>query len=135
MAAIATPIVLVAGTVLAMSRLAEGDAEQALAYALGSLALAALCGGLFLGLFYAAYPLASDWITEWAGYAFGFGIAALALLAMAVLLFLTPLPAYIAVLVPLLAAFATGCGIAGRLAGMGAPSARPRTRARTLRRP
>ena len=40
----------------------------------------------------------------------------------------------VAVIVPLAATFAVGFGIAGRLAGLSAPAAKPRVRARALRR-
>jgi hypothetical protein len=127
-------MILVAGTTLAIAELASGDAQQSLAYALGSLAGAILSAALFLALFYGAYPLASDWITEWAGYVVGIATGAFGLALMAALL-LSAAPVFLAFALPLVVAFGTGFAIAGRLAGMGAPTARPRTKARRLRRP
>jgi hypothetical protein len=134
MAALACPILLVAGTTMALIELAAGDAWAALWYLLRGLAAGAFSGGLFLLVFYAAYPLASDWITEWAGYVIGIAIGAASLLMVATLLFTTPLPGYVAVLLPVAGGFGFGFAIAGKLAGMRAPSARPRVKARTVRR-
>ena len=48
---------------------------------------------------------------------------------MALLIFVVPMPVYAAVILPLLLCFAGGLGVAGKLAGLRAPSARPRPRA------
>jgi len=134
MAALALPVILIAGIVVAIVVLNDGDDERALAYLLGSWAAAFFAGGLCLAIFYAAWPLASDWIIEWPGYAVAFSIAGVWLLIMAFLLFAVPAPLYVAVPLPLLGAFGTGVAVAGKLAGMKAPSARLRPKARTLRR-
>jgi hypothetical protein len=134
MASIAVPLLIGAGVAVAAVELARGESTDALVYGLGAIAAAALAGGLFLAIFYAAYPLASDWITEWAGYAFGIVIGGAWLAVMAILLFLAPIPVFLAIALPLLGAFFTGFAVAGKLAGMRAPSARPRQKAHTLRR-
>ena len=134
MAALALPLLLVVGVVAAIVLALDGEVGKALAVWLLSWAAAAFAALLFLAIFYTAWPLASDWIIEWPGYATGFAIAGAGLALMALLVFVVPMPQYIAVLAPLAATFVAGSGVAGRLAGLGAPSARPRERARALRR-
>ena len=135
MAALAAPLLVVAGLVAGIVFALTGDGVKGLAVWLLSWAAAVFALALVLGIFYTAWPLASDWIMEWPGYATGFSVAGVGLVLMALLVFLAPVPLYAAVVGPLGATFAVGSGIAGRLAGLKAPAARPRTRARTLRRP
>ena len=134
MAALALPLLLVAGVAAGTVFAVDGDGLKGLAVWLLSWASAAFAAALCLGIFYTAWPLASDWVTEWAGYATGFAVAGAGLALMALLVFVSPLPLYIAVIAPLAATFALGFGIAGRLAGLKAPAARPRARARAMRR-
>ena len=134
MAALALPVLLVVGVVAGIVFATDGDGMKGLAVWLLSWAAATFAAMLFLAIFYTAWPLASDWIMEWPGYATGFVVAGVGLALMALLVFLVPVPLYLAILVPLTATFAVGWGIAGRLAGLRAPAARPRVRARALRR-
>ena len=134
MSGLAVPLLLVAGPITGLVYAIDGDGLKGLTVALLALAFAALAAGLFFGIFFAAWPLASDWITEWPGYATGFAIGGGGLALMALLVFVGPLPLYVAVIAPLAVTFAVGFGIAGRLAGLGAPAAQPRVRARALRR-
>ena len=134
MSGLAVPLLLVVGPIAGLIYVIDGDGLKGLAVALLAVAFAALAVGLFFGIFFAAWPLASDWITEWPGYATGFAIGGGGLALMALLVFVGPLPLYVAVIAPLAATFAVGFGIAGRLAGLGAPAAQPRVRARALRR-
>ncbi len=134
MSALAVPLLLVAGPIAGLIYAIDGDGLKGIAVALLAVAFAAFAAGLFFGIFYTAWPLASDWITEWPGYATGFAVGGGGLALMALLVFVGPLPLYAAVIAPLAATFAVGFGIAGRLAGLGAPAARPRVRARALRR-
>ena len=134
MSGLAVPLLLVVGPIAGLVYAIDGDGLKGLAVALLAVAFAALAVGLFFGIFFAAWPLAADWITEWPGYATGFGIGGTGLALMALLVFVGPLPLYVAVIAPLAATFAVGFGIAGRLAGLGAPAAQPRVRARALRR-
>ena len=135
MAALATPVLVLVGIIAGIIYASGGDGGKAVAVWLLSWAAAVFAAGLFLGIFYTAWPLASDWIMEWPGYATGFSVGAGGLALMALLVFLLPVPLYIAVIAPLGGTFVVGFGIAGRLAGLGAPAARPRRRARTLRNP
>ena len=134
MSGLAVPLLLVAGPITGLVYAIDGAGLKGLTVALLAVAFAALAAGLFFGIFFAAWPLASDWITEWPGYATGFAIGGGGLALMALLVFVGPLPLYAAVIAPLAATFAVGFGIAGRLAGLGAPAAQPRVRARALRR-
>ncbi len=134
MSGLAVPLLLVAGPITGLVYAIDGDGLKGLTVALLAVAFAALAAGLFFGIFFAAWPLASDWITEWPGYATGFAIGGGGLALMTLLVFVGPLPLYAAVIAPLAATFAVGFGIAGRLAGLGAPAAQPRVRARALRR-
>ena len=129
MAALALPLLLVAGVVGGIVFALDGEWLQALAFWLLSWASAVFAATLFLAIFYTAWPLASDWITEWPGYAMGFAVAGVGLALMALLVFVAPLPIYAGVIAPLAATFAVGFSIASRLAGLRAPSARPRQRA------
>ena len=129
MAALAIPVLLTAGVVGGAVFALDGDGGKAVAVWLLSWAAAAFAAGLFLAIFYTAWPLASDWIMEWPGYATGFALGGAGLALMALLLFVTPVPTYLAVVAPLVATFVAGSSVAGRLAGLRAPAARPRVRA------
>ena len=134
MATLALPLLLVAGVVGGIVYALDGEWLKALAFWLLSWASAVFAATVSLAIFYTAWPLASDWITEWPGYAMGFAVAGVGLALMALLIFVAPLPIYAAVIGPMAATFAVGFGIAGRLGGLSAPSARPRQRARAVRR-
>ena len=129
MATLALPLLLVAGVVGGIVFALDGEWLKALAFWLLSWASAVFAATLSLVIFFTAWPLASDWITEWPGYAMGFAVAGVGLALMALLVFVAPVPLYAAVIAPLAATFAVGFGIAGRLGGLRAPSARPRQRA------
>lgn len=130
MAALALPVLVVAGIVGGIAY----EGSKALAVWLGSWGAAGFAVLLFAAIAYVAWPLASDWITEWPGYATAFAVGGAGLALMALLLFAAPLPLSVAVIAPLAATFAIGFGVAGRLAGLRAPGARPRERARVGRR-
>ena len=134
MAALAFPLLLVIGPIAGAVFAIDGDVSKGLAVWLLSWACALFTGGLFLAIFFTMWPLASDWVTEWGGYALGFAIATAGLAIMALLVFLVPMPLYLAVISPLAATFATGFLVAGRLAGLGSPAAQPRVQAKALRR-
>jgi len=110
---------------------AAGHGLFALWFALGSLGLAVLSAGVGLLLGFIGLPFSSDFITEWPAYALalGFSLAGCALLA--ILIFLTPVPAWGAL--PLVLALVGGSAYVVALA---LPRARPRARvrARTVRR-
>lgn len=129
MATLALLLLLVAGVAGGIVFALDGEWLKALAFWLLSWAGAVFAATLSLVIFFTAWPLASDWITEWPGYAMGYAVAGVGLALMALLVFVAPVPIYAAVIGPLAATFAVGFSIAGRLPGLGAPSARPRQRA------
>lgn len=114
MAALAFPVLVVAGIVGVIIH--EGG--KAIAVWLLSWAAAVFAVVLFLVIAYTAWPRASDWIVEWQGYALGFAIGGAGLALMALLVFATPLPLYVAVIVPLAATFLVGFAVPGRLLGL-----------------
>lgn len=99
----------------------------ALWFALISLGLAVVSAGVGFLLGFIGLPFSADFITEWPAYALAvvFSLAGCALLA--VLIFLTPLPAWGAVLMVLALV-----GASAYTAALGL--ARPRPRARAVRR-
>jgi hypothetical protein len=134
MAALAAPLLFGTGVVRLMIELAVGDSSSAIAWWLGAWSAALAAGGLFLLLFYTAWPLASDWIIEWPGYVVGFAIAGACLVILSLMVFPLSVPWFLAVPLSALAAFGLGFLLAGTLAGLNAPGARPRSRARAQRR-
>ena len=94
MSALAVPLLLVAGPIAGLIYAIEGDGLKGITVALLAVAFAVFAAGLFFGIFYTAWPLASDWITEWPGYATGFTVGGGGLALMALLVFVGPLPLY-----------------------------------------
>ena len=129
MAALSVPLLLVSAAVAGAVIAIDGDGTKGLLVWLLGWACAVFAAGLLLGIFYTMWPLASDWVTEWGGYALGFVIAGAGLAVMAGLVFLITMPLYLAVIAPIAGTVATGIAVAGRLAGLGAPAAQPRVRA------
>ena len=134
MAALAFPLLVIIGPIVGAVFAIDGDGSKGLVVGVLSWAFAAFALALVLVLFYLMWPLAADWVTEWGGYALGFVIAGVGLAIMALLVFLVPMPLYLAVISPLAATFATGFAVAGRLAGLGSPAAQPRVPAKAIRR-
>ena len=134
MAALAFPLLVVIGPIAGVVFAIDGDGSKGLAVWLLSWACALFTAALFFAIFFTMWPLASDWVTEWGGYALGFAIAAVGLAIMAILVFLVPMPLYLAVILPLAATFVAGFAVAGRLAGLGSPAAQPHYPAKALRR-
>ena len=134
MAGVALPVLLAVGVIAGIVFALDGDGGKALAVWLLSWAAAAFAVLVFLGIAYTAWPLASDWVAEWPGYATGFGIGGAGLALMALLVFVVPVPLYVAIITPLGATFLVGAGVAGRLAGLRTPGSRLRERAGASRR-
>ena len=117
MAMIAGPIVFVAACIVPFVVWQEDVGPAVIWLAAGwALGIGVAAGGLGIALF--AWRWSGDWITEWPGYAVGFGIAGVADALLAYLLFSTNVPAYAAILVTVAGAFVAGCLVAGNLAGM-----------------
>ena len=117
MAGVAIPVLVLVGAIGGIMYLVDDDGMKALAVWLGAWGAAALAGGLLAAIIYAAWPLASDWITEWQGYAVAFLIGAAGLGLLALLLFAITVPLYLAIIVPLAATFCVGFAVAGLLPG------------------
>jgi hypothetical protein len=100
-------------------------------FAIACLGLAVLSAGIGFLLGFIGLPFSADFITEWPAYAIAvvFSLAGCALLA--VLIFLTPVPSWLAI--PLVLALVAGLAYAVALA-LPRPRRRARVRARTLSR-
>ncbi len=134
MAGLALPVLVAAGAIGGIVFAAQGDPAKGLIVWLAAWAAAAFAVALFVAIVYAAWPLASDWITEWPGYAMGFGSGGAGLALMAALVFLAPLPLYAAIALPLGATFVAGFAVPGRFLGLRRPGLRTMKRPRIGRR-
>jgi hypothetical protein len=134
MAGVSVPVLAAAGAAGGIVFAAQGDGTKALVVWLAAWAAAAFAVALFVAIAYAAWPLASDWITEWPGYAMGFGVGGAGLALMAALIFLTPVPLYAAVPLPVVATFTVGVVVPGRFLGLRRPGLRTMERPRLGRR-
>jgi hypothetical protein len=130
MCGLAVPLLLIVGPTGAIINLIEGDQWRAFWVWVGSWLGMAVAGGMFLLTAYISWPLASDWITEWQGYALAFVIGACGLVAMILTVFLTTWPLAVELIVPLAGTFIVGCVLPGRLLGLGRTSALPMERRR-----
>jgi hypothetical protein len=117
MAMIAGPAIFVTAAVLPFFTWGDNRGE-ALALWLGGWLVAVLVTAAGMGLGFFCWRWSGDWITEWYGYAIGFGIAGAANLVLAYLLTQSPLPIYLSFLSMMAVAFVLGFLIAGRLGGI-----------------
>jgi hypothetical protein len=104
---------------------AAGHGFFALWFALGSLGLAVLSAGVGFLLGFIGLPFSSDFITEWPAYALALSLSLAGCALLAILIFLTPLPAWGAA--PLVLALVGG---AAYVVALALPKARPRPRVR-----
>lgn len=116
MAILAAPVLFVTASVLPFY-LWDDERGRALLYWLGGWLLAVATGGAGVAVGVIAWRWSGDWITEWPGYAVGFGIAAVADAVLAYLLTSTDIPYYASFLMMIAAAFVAGMLVAGNLAG------------------
>jgi len=110
---------------------AAGHGLFALWFALGCLGLAVLSAGIGFLLGFIGLPFSADFITEWPAYALALGLSLAGCALLAILIFLTPLPAWGAV--PLVLALVGGVAYVVALA-LPRPRPRARARARVVRR-
>jgi hypothetical protein len=116
MAIIAGPLLLIVACIWPYYQWDDEHLRAMLAMLLGW-ALAAAVTATGLGLGFAAWRWNGDWITEWYGYAVGFGIAGVANAVLALLLTSTPIPIYVSFAATIAAAFVAGALVANRLGG------------------
>jgi hypothetical protein len=117
MAILAGPVLFITCAILPFY-LWDDNRFEALLYWLGGWAVAVgvTVGGAAFGAF--CWRWSGDWITEWPGYAVGFGIAGVANAILAYLLTSTPIPVYLSFAATMAGAFALGVLVAGHLGGM-----------------
>ena len=128
MAGLAVPVLLAAAVIAAIIFAFDGDVSRGVVVWLVGWAAALSAAVIFFSASYFAWPLASDWVTEWQGYATGLTIGAAGLGLMALLVFVVPVPTYIALSAPVAATFAAGFSIPGRFLGLSTPGIRTHTR-------
>lgn len=116
MAILAGPLLLITATIWPYYHWDDEHGRALLAMVAGwALAFAVTAAGLGLG--FAAWRWNGDWITEWYGYAVGFGIAGVANATLALLLTSTPVPVYLSFIAAIAASFVAGALVANRLGG------------------
>ena len=117
MAMIAGPFIFVAAFIVPFVVWQE-DVVPAIIWLVVGVAIGIGTAASGLGIAVFAWRWSGDWITEWPGYAVGFGIAAVADGLLLYLLLRTDVPGLVAVLITVAASFVTGCLVAGHLGGM-----------------
>jgi hypothetical protein len=133
MTMVAAPAILVTAVALLVTVWNDNHGE-ALFYGLGGIVLAVAAEGGGAAFAFFCWRWSGDWITEWPGYAVGFGIAGIANLALAYMLTSTPIPVPGSFAIAIGAAFAFACLIAGNLAGTHVLSMQREERQRSLAR-
>lgn len=117
MAMIAAPLLFVTVSILPFVEWGDNHATALLVW-LGGWAVAIAVGAAGVGLGVFCWRWSGDWITEWPGYAVGFGFAGVANAALAYMLTTTPVPIYGSLAITMSAAFLAGFLVAGHLGGM-----------------
>lgn len=90
---------------------------EAIGIAVGGWALGIGVAVASIGFAVFCWRWSGDWITEWPGYATGFGIAGVACAALAYLMTSTPVPIWLSFAATIASAFTAGVLVAGHLAG------------------
>lgn len=98
---LAAVIIAAAAVIGLLVNLAQGEVTRAIVFFVVALMLAVLAGGFGFGMGFIGLPFVGEWFLEWQNHALGWGIGAGGCAFLAVLLFLTPLPAYGSVLLVL----------------------------------
>jgi hypothetical protein len=104
----AAVLLVIIGIAGAIVNAVSGDGMNAIGFLLAGLGLAVVAGAFGFAAGFIGLPFVGDWFLEWPNHAIAWsvGIAGCGLLAL--LLFLTPLPAYGDVILTLAAVFTTG---------------------------
>lgn len=101
-------ILLIVGIAGGVVYLADNEKMHALAFFLAGFGLASVAVAFGLAMGFVGLPIAGDWFLEWPSHAIGWGIGISGCGLLAALLFLTPVPAYAAVPLALIAVFGAG---------------------------
>jgi hypothetical protein len=128
----AAAILLITSVTGSIVYLLDNEKLHATAFFLVSIGLGAIAAGFGLGMGFIALPFAGDWFLEWPSHALGWSIGVGGCGLLALLLFLTPLPAFVSVLLALVVVSAGAYAAAYTLRAT-APMA-PDTRKRKKRR-
>lgn len=117
-------VIAVAGALVLVT---QGRFLHALVFFVVALALAAVAGAFGFAAGFIGVPFAGDWFLEWPSHAIAWtvGLAGCALLAVLVLL--TPLPAYLGALLTVATVFGAGYTLAYALRVTSGPSTQERT--------
>jgi hypothetical protein len=97
----AAALLVIAAIVGLFVNLAQGEVVRAVAFFLVSLFLGALAAGFGFGMGFIGLPFVGEWFLEWPNHALGWSMGVGGCAFLALLLFLTPLPAYGGVLLAL----------------------------------
>jgi hypothetical protein len=117
MAILAAPLLLITASIVPFVIWGDNRGTALLVW-LGGWTLGAAVGAAGVGFGVFCWRWSGDWITEWPGYAVGFGIAGVANGALAYMLTSTPVPVYASFSIAISAAFVAGLLVAGHLGGM-----------------
>ena len=105
-------LLIVIAVVGAVAYVVDGRFLHALAFLLIGLGLAAVSAASGFGAGFVGLPFAGDWFLEWSSHAIGWSIGIAGCALLAILIFLTPLPAYGGVLLAIATVFAAGYCVA-----------------------
>ena len=108
----AAALLIVIAIIGALVYLAQGRLLHALVFLLVGLLFAAVACGFGFGAGFIGLPFAGDWFLEWPSHAIAWALGLAGCALLAVLVFLTPLPAYAGVLLTLAAVFGAGYTLA-----------------------
>jgi hypothetical protein len=117
MAILAAPLLLITASTVPFAIWGDDHREAILVW-LGGWAIAFAVGAAGIGFGLLCWRWSGDWITEWPGYAVGFGFAGVANAGIAYMLTSTPVPIYASFLIGAMVAFIAGVLVAGHLGGM-----------------
>lgn len=117
-------LLVVIAVVGAIVYLAQGRLLHALAFLVIGLLLAVLAAALGFGAGFIGLPFAGDWFLEWPSHAIAWAVGLAGCALLAALVFLTPLPPYLGVLLTVAGVFGAGYTLAYALRVTSPPAGR-----------